>query len=448
MKYGMLIMGCFLLSYSYTCAQTSENISLSQLYQKAAAYPGLQAEVSSIKSADYDYRLAKQKILPDLNLQAQNTFGTFEGAAGAFVPLPGFFNVSGEGINGNTAVNAMVSATLKWDFLRFGKYRDQVQLAQVNQDQAQTSFDIEALKLKHQVTQAYFGWIHGKAMQGWAKREAQRNKNLLQLSSSLVQSGLASAADSLIASTSLKQAVALQKKWEGQTNRFQNQLLEYTGTEVMNENVPQPFFSIKKAEINDSALSHPLITAKEQQDKALKVRQKMVNHQVLPDVSLLAGGLVRGVGFGDDNQAFQDSYELPISNYLVGVGLTWDLSQWYSKGLKTRKVQQEQERVSQEKEVVERSLNEQQNSLQFHIEKSKEEIQEAEDAYRSASESYRLFKVRYESGLINLTTLLQIQQTLQFTEKARIQAYYDYWQYWNNYAYTQADFSVLTTVFN
>ena len=448
MKYGMLIMGCFLLSYSYTCAQTSENIPLSQLYQEAATYPGLQAEVSSIKSADYDYRLAKQKILPDLNLQAQNTFGTFEGAAGAFVPLPGFFNVSGEGINGNTAVNTMASATLKWDFLRFGKYRDQIDLAQINQEQAQTGFDIKVLELRHQITKAYFGWIHGKAMQDWAKREAERNKSLVKLSSSLVQSGLAAAADSLIASTRLKQAIAQQKKWEGQTNRFQNQLLEYTGTELMNENIPQPFFSIEKAEINDSALSHPLITAKEQQDKALKVRQKMVNHQVLPDVSLLAGGLVRGVGFGDDNQAFQDSYELPISNYLVGVGLTWNLSQWYSKGLKTRKVQQEQERVSQEKEVVKRSLNEQQNSLQFHIEKSKEEIQEAEDAYRSASESYRLFKVRYESGLINLTTLLQIQQTLQFTEKARIQAYYDYWQYWNNYAYTQADFSMLTTIFN
>ncbi|WP_416448350.1 TolC family protein [Leeuwenhoekiella sp. A2] len=448
MKYGMLIMGCFVLSYSVTCAQTSENIPLSQLYQEAAAYPGLQAEASSIKSADYDYRLAKQKILPDLNLQAQNTFGTFEGAAGAFIPLPGFFNVSGTGINGNTAVNSMASATIKWDFLRFGKYRDQVQLAQVNQQQARTSFDIEALKLKHEVTQVYLGWMYSNAMHGWANREAERNKNLLQLSSSLVRSGLASAADSLIASTSLQQARGQIKKWEAQTNRFKNQLFEYTGTELINENVPKPFFLITQAEVHNSIPLHPLLTEKEHQQERLEVREEIINHQVFPDISLLAGGLVRGVGFGDDSQAFQDSYQLPINNYLMGVGLTWDLSQWYSKGLKTQQVQEEQQRVAQEMEVVKRSLNEQQNSLQFHIQKSKEEIIEAEAAYQSAAESYRLFKVRYESGLIDLTTLLQIQQSLQFTEKSRIEAYYDYWQYWNNYAYTQADFSVLTTVFN
>ena len=210
MKYGMLIMGCFLLSYSLTCAQTSENIPLSKLYQEAATYPGIKAETSIIRTADYDYRLAKQEILPELNLQAQHTFGTFEGAAGAFVPLPGFFNVSGEGINGNTAVNTIASATLKWDFLRFGKYRDQIELAQVNQKQAQTGFDIKVLELRHQITKAYFGWIHGKAMQVWAKREAERNKSLVKLSSSLVQSGLVAAADSLIASTRLKQAIAQQ----------------------------------------------------------------------------------------------------------------------------------------------------------------------------------------------------------------------------------------------
>ena len=448
MKYGMLIMGCFLLSYSLTCAQTSENIPLSKLYQEAATYPGIKAETSIIRTADYDYRLAKQEILPELNLQAQHTFGTFEGAAGAFVPLPGFFNVSGEGINGNTAVNTMASATLKWDFLRFGKYRDQIDLAQINQEQAQTGFDIKVLELRHQITKAYFGWIHGKAMQDWAKREAERNKSLVKLSSSLVQSGLVAAADSLIASTRLKQAIAQQKKWEGQTNHFKNQLLEYTGKAVNIENIPKSFFSIREVEINDSARNHPLLTEKKYQDEALKVREKIVDHQVLPDISLIAGGLLRGIGYGDNSRAFQDSYELPISNYLVGVGLTWNLSQWYFKGLKTRKVQQEQKRVSLEKEAVKRFITEQQNSLQFHIEKSKEEIQEAEDAYRSASESYRLFKVRYESGLINLTTLLQIQQSLQFTEKARIQAYYDYWQYWNNYAYTQADFSMLTTIFN
>jgi len=294
----------------------------------------------------------------------------------------------------------------------------------------------------------YLGWMYSNTMQDWAKREAERNKNLVKLSSGLVRSGLASAADSLIASTSLKQAVGQIKKWEAQTNRFKNQLFEYTGNYFKSKKVPDYFFSPTEAEVKDSVVAHPLLTEKKQKNDALEIREKMVNHQVLPDVSLLAGGLVRGIGYGANDQAFEDSYRLPINNYLVGVGLTWDLSQWYSKRLKSQKVNQQQERVALEKEVVKRSLNEQQKSLEYHIAKAKEEIQEAEDAYHSAKESYRLFKVRYKSGLINLTTLLQIQQTLQFTEKSRIQAYYEYWQYWNNYSYARADFSILANVFN
>lgn len=449
MKYGMLIMGCFLLKFSSALAQTPENTSLSNLYEKATSYPGLKAETNGIEVANYDYKLTKQQILPDLRLQAQNTVGTYEGAPGGFIPLPGFFNVSGSGTDGSTTVNSLVSATLKWDFLRFGKFRDQVKSARLGQEKAQNSFDLKELQLKHQLTQAYLGWMFSKYMQNWAAGEAERNRNLLELSSSRVRSGLASAADSLIAQTGLKQAIAQQKKWKASTRQYENQLFEYTGVEFQPQKAPKDFFSAFETSEGESFDGpHPLLTEKDQQREALDIEKQSVNHQVLPDVSVLAGGLMRGVGYGKDQQAFEDSYQMPINNYLVGVGLTWDLSQWYSKGLKKQKIEQQQEQVNQQRKAVERSLEQQKNSLQYQIEQSQQEIREAEAAYASAKKSYHLFRVRYESGLIDLTTLLQIQQTLQFTEKARIQAYYKYWQYWNNYAYAIGNFSMLTSVFN
>ncbi|HLS30745.1 MAG TPA: TolC family protein, partial [Flavobacteriaceae bacterium] len=194
--------------------------------------------------------------------------------------------------------------------------------------------------------------------------------------------------------------------------------------------------------------SHPLLEAKKQEKERLEIQEKNITHQVLPNISLLAGGMFRGVGFSDQGSQWKDSYELPINNYLVGVGMTWDISSFYDHGVKKRLNQQEQIRIKEEETAVERHLEERENSLLYHIDKSLEEIEDAEEAYAAASESYRLFKVRYESGIIDLATLLQIQQTLQFTEKSRLKAYYDYWNYWNAYAYSQADFSVLTTVFN
>lgn len=449
MKRGTLIVLFLLGTSSALLAQDSEKATLSNLYKKAASYPGLNAKTAGIEAAKIDYKITKREIWPELQLQAQNTYGTYEGAAGAFFPQQGIFNVSGNNTGGNTAVNSLVSATVKWDVIQFGKHRDRVKLSAINRERAENSFDLKDIQLKRELTRAYLSWMYGKYMQDWAEREAERNTDILELSKSLVRSGLGSAADSLIAKTTLKRAVAQQNKWQAKTRRAENQVLEYTGMPLAQKNASERFLSTKDKGLEEpEGKTHPLLVSKDQQRERLSVKEKEVSHQVLPNISVLAGGLLRGEGYSDQGNAWKDSYELPINNYLVGLGLTWNISKFYSKGLKKQKIRQHQIETTEEREVIERSLNEQEQSLEYHIEKVLEEIAETEEAYASAKESYRLFKVRYENGLINLTTLLQIQQTLRFTERSRIKAYYDYWQYWNAYAYALADYSPLTTVFN
>jgi len=449
MKQGLLsVLLIFGIGLSVS-AQISENTSLTNLYKNAASYPGLKAKTAGIEAAKFNQTITKRKILPGIQFQAQNTYGSYEGTAGAFFPVGGIFNVSGDGPSSETAVNTFISATAQWDFIQFGKHRDEVKLAEIDKDKAETDFELADIDLKKEITAVYLSWQYANYMQDWAKREVERDSIILKLAQTRVNSGLASAADSLLAKTKLKQTLAQKSDWEAQMRTAENRIKEYAGISVGKEKPHQQFLST----LNDNLVqveqkSHPLLEAKKQEKERLEIQEKNITHQVLPNISLLAGGMFRGVGFSDQGSQWKDSYELPINNYLVGVGMTWDISSFYDHGVKKRLNQQEQIRIKEEETAVERHLEERENSLLYHIDKSLEEIEDAEEAYAAASESYRLFKVRYESGIIDLATLLQIQQTLQFTEKSRLKAYYDYWNYWNAYAYSQADFSVLTTVFN
>ncbi|RYZ61123.1 MAG: hypothetical protein EOO14_05830 [Chitinophagaceae bacterium] len=72
---------------------------------------------------------------------------------------------------------------------------------------------------------------------------------------------------------------------------------------------------------------------------------------------------------------------------------------------------------------------------------------EATSASRNASrEAYELYEVRYQSGLLSLIELLQLQKALQESEKAYVTAVTAYWNELLNQAETLGDPSLLLTV--
>ncbi len=444
----MLCLAFGILNWSLQ-AQNPTTPSLSRLFQKVRSYPGLIAEKEGIEAAKLNVKITKREYLPDLNFQAQNTIGTYRGTAGGFFPTNGIFNVSGNGISGNTAVNTFISATLQWEFWQFGKHQNQVELTKIQQEKAVNQYQLEEITLKRKVTTAFLNWQFSQYMLNWAQQEHKRNQHIFKLSQSLVKSGLTSAADSLAAKTKLKQAAAHQNKWAAQAFDSRQKIRELTG---ILPQMNQPAAAFLQTALETSPLfneeAHPLVAIKVNQQEALKKRQENINRQMLPNLSLLAGGLIRGVGFSEQGQAFADSYQLPNRNYLVGLGLTWNISQFYTRGLRHQKLNHHQQQIEAQKTQIKRHLEQQKSSLKNHLKKVRQEIKMAEESYRAAQKSFDLFQVRYEKGLIDLTALLQIQEMLQLTERSLIAVYYRYWQYWNRYAYTTADYRFLTSIFN
>ncbi len=448
MKRITLLLACVLTVNFGVKAQGKIHTSLADLFSAIETYPGLNAQLAHIEAAKLNYQITKRDFLPDIRLHAQNTYGTYEGISGGFFPIPGIVNFSGNGSEGNTAINSYVSATAQWKFIRFGKHRDRLKLAQLGTDKAQVQYDVKKIDVQYKLSTAYINWLYSLAMLSWAREETTRNQEVLKLSRSLVISGLASAADSLAAKTSLELTRSLQHKWQAQSTEYSKQIKELAG--VRPQFIPEENALLSTSnQIQDKRdKTHPLLLMKEQEKKRLTALKQYISHSTLPDISLLAGGLLRGVGFTDQTDAWKDSYALPVNNYLLGIGLSWNIDAFFTAQLDKQRIQQLQTSNMQEREAIQLSLTAQEESLRFHIEEAFAQIQAANAAYDAALSSYELFKVRYEKGLIDLTALLQIQRSLQYAEKSRIKAYYDYWHYQVEYAFAKADFTTLITQFN
>src|SRR5690606_36844590 len=108
-------------------AQQQKEYTLGSVWSKVEQnYPGVGAKISAVDAAKLNERAIKSSMLPQVKAQAQNTYGTFEGSAGAFFPQSGFFNVSGSTIpleGSSTAANSFGSAVVEWELLSFGKNR-------------------------------------------------------------------------------------------------------------------------------------------------------------------------------------------------------------------------------------------------------------------------------------------------------------------------------------
>lgn len=103
------------------------------LEKKLNQYPSLAEKKYQIQRQELNKDLIKKERLPEVNFQAQQSYGSYQGFAGAFFPLAGMYNTSGidKGLNGQTKSisNLYASALLQWNFLQFGRIKSKVNVA-------------------------------------------------------------------------------------------------------------------------------------------------------------------------------------------------------------------------------------------------------------------------------------------------------------------------------
>lgn len=454
-KQKLYLTAVFMLLVNFASFSQGRQLSLSEAWDAAfEGYPGLTEKQALIRESEYQKRELQNDFLPKFQLQVQNSYGTFAGSTGAFFPLPGTFNVSGNTVPGQltASANTFGSALMDWRVFEFGRQRKALQAAQANIQKAESTFDATKISVQAKVGHLYSDILYTGSKLQWAKDNAERVKEIVELSKTLAEAGLKPGADTLLAASSYLQTLGELDDWTGRLEASKVRLTELVP--VDEKNVGFSFSNYLSAAplspADTSAVGHPYLNVISDQLENDKLRSELAARRLFPSVSILGGLSSRGSGIGSNglvNSGWSSGFNNLNSNYLIGIGLTWNISNAFNSITERNRIKQQQAASQSRYEAQSLQLNTGLQSVNSRLNESRKQVEKTNSAVDKARKAYALYLSRYQNGLINLTELLQIQLLLQQSEKVNIEAYQQFWEQVINRSELSGDFSYLSNQF-
>ena len=142
----------------------AQALTLRQAVQTALNnYGTIRAKADYVKAARANVREVKNEYLPDLNLAAEQVYGT---ANANYGPAIGYkapaVSSSGPVLptqNWNAAFGSLYWTNINWDFFQFGRYKQKAQVAQKGLDLNQSDLDQEKFEQSVRVAGAFLNLI-------------------------------------------------------------------------------------------------------------------------------------------------------------------------------------------------------------------------------------------------------------------------------------------------
>lgn len=457
LKQKFCLVGFLLLLIHHPSFSQTHILSLQSAFEEAlSAYPSITEQQAEVKASTHDLIDAKQQFLPQINVQMQNSYGTFAGSNGAFFPLPGAFNVNGSQQSASSAMqttNAFGSVLLDWKIFEFGKRRKTIAAAHVNIKKAESGLDASKLKIQTEVSKLYLQVLYQQANLQWAEAQAERIKQIAEISKALAISGLKPGADTLLTTASYLQALGESNDRTGQYAASEIQLKAYVPTLSNGQQYPFKNFlqALPNLQLQDSLnKTHPYLEILARQIDHDHLRSEIAGKSIWPSLSVLGGLSSRSSGIYPDSRVdgnWSKGFDNPANNYLVGVGLTWNISKAYASINKQKRIRQEEIASQSRLDTKSLQLHTDLLSASNRIKEQSKQVIKTTEAVVYARKAYDLYLSRYQHGLINLTELLQIQQLLQQAEKVNIGAYQQFWDQMVLQAELSSNFSALSNHF-
>jgi len=444
--------GLFLASYQATFAQQGEG-QLNAFWEEIkTSYPGLAAREAKVASTKMEERAVLGERLPQIRAQAQNSYATFEGIGGAFFPQPGLFNVSGaNGLSGPSwTFNTYASATLEWEIFSFGKNHNKAKAARARTHSAQSERNAYSLHLQKELSQRYLQLLHTETRLETNQQNVDRLNTVQSITSALARAGLKSTADSLLASSYFNQALGDNEKLQGEKQAAHIQLLELTDGKETDylSSVPR-FLDPLLVSINQPTAineTHPVLTALDEHRKNLDFQSKSEAREALPSLNLIGGYAIRGAGIENDgtvSENWNHGFSNAVTNGLVGVGITWNISDLYTQKQRAGSLRKLAESEGHRYQEYEQQMQAELASIQNKLQRQYSKVQKTNEAQQQANDAYEMYLARYKSGLMDLNNLLQIQILLEQAEKKHIDAAFSFWMLMASEAELLADFTPL-----
>jgi outer membrane protein TolC len=408
-------------------------------------YGTVKAKGSYLKASQALVKEASSVYLPNLNLAAQQAYGTANGQFGPVVAFGGLTAASSGPPfltqNWNAAFGGLYLANISWDFFSFGRVREYVRVAEAEVLQDASDLDQEKFQLQVKVSGAYLNLLAAQRIKISQEKNLLRANALLSVVSARTKNGLNPGVDSSQANAEVSNAkIALTNAINYEADQA-SQLAFLMGTTYQEFHLDTVFISRIPASLYDSVpnneTQHPVLKFYQSRVDVSRQQEKYFDRFKYPVFSLVGVVQSRGSGFESNYSqinpdAFSHSYWNGVkptsSNYLLGIGVTWNLTnpirvhqlvtaqEWTSRGL-----QNEYELVSQQ---IKTQLALADQKIKYAI----ANYQEAPIQMKAASDAYLQKSVLYKNGLTNIVDVTQTLYMLNRAETDRDISDSNVWQ--------------------
>lgn len=431
-----------LIAFAQSHVAAQAVLTLPEAVQTAATHYGSIKAKENYAAASQAYVTeARRDYLPDLSLSAQQDYGTVNGQLG---PLSGNgLSVASAGPtldhqSWNAAFGALYLANINWDFFAFGRSKEKIKTAQAAAARDYNDWQQEIFEHKIKVAAAYLNLLAAQQLVSSYRKNLARADTFRQVVIARALHGLIAGVDSSQADAEVSGArIALTNAMDAEKERA-NQLAQLLGVPSQDFILDTLFVRRIPRVLQDSVPleKHPLLQWYKSRIQASDELARYYRTFNYPAFSLTGIIQTRGSGIGsnyaqdltDISHGYWDGISPTRTNYLLGIGVTWNLSQPFRVSQQVRAQQLISKGLQDEYELAGQQLKAQLQLADAKIRDALSNYNEAPIQVSSAADAYLQKSVLYKNGLTNLVDVTQALYALTRAETDRDIAYNNVWQ--------------------
>ncbi|MBT1686438.1 TolC family protein [Dawidia soli] len=377
--------------------------------------PSLHTDSAAVTIANSREQAFYNVGLPNLRLNYQSNLGTNNNLPGGYFSfgiVPGNSRVR-QAENTSTVLSTLGIVAFDWELYNFGGFGAAKHVAQADVQTEQARYEQSKYEIQAKAIYYYFNLLMLRDLEKFQWRNIKRNQEIYRSIHSLAKSGIIAGVDTSTAKAELSRARQRYYELVGQYKKTQLHLANMSGLEADRIEpdttyvsrmlaIPKPA-TVRQA---DTAL-HPLLRYYSARLLASNLQETFIRKSYHPKLSLQAALWGRGasVDASDNFNALHNGFDLSRSNYLVGLGVSYNVSDLWRKhlqlGVQRAASRQAQARLSERRSMLDLDLK--QSVLELEV--ARQRLEEIPEQLGAAQAAYRQKFSLYKNGLSNLVDL-------------------------------------------
>jgi outer membrane protein TolC len=438
----LVLSGIF---YFINAQAQQKTLGMKDAEQTALAnYGSIKAKANQLNSSKASLKESKTEYLPDVNLSAQQVYGTVNSQYGAISGYHGLATAASGPVlanqNWNAAFGSLYVSNVNWDFFAFGKSKERVKVQKSIVNLDETDLAQEQFEHEVRVASAYLNLLVAQQLAKAQQDNLNRSVDLQTVVIARVKNGLNPGVDSSLANAQVSNARIALTNAQQTVQDQSNQLANYMG-------IPPQDFQLDSAFITKTpnniyaqpavgADDHPLLKYYHNRIGVSDEQAKYLSTFAYPTFSLFGLYQGRGSGFkngyGTDQGDYSSSYGAGADptryNYLLGIGVVWNITMPFRVHYQVQSQKYTSAQYQDEYNLQSEQLKDQQLLAETRIGSALKNYAEAPVEVKAANSAYIQKFALYKNGLANIVDFTDALYTLNRAEVDQDIASNSVWQ--------------------